>query len=427
VAGAIQIGDSAGNTGNRNVVHIGTSAGQNASSVDDSVMIGSGAGKDIISNNSSVMIGSSAGSTGSYSDGSVMVGSAAGASSQRAQNSIFIGGKAGAAAANSSGSVFIGLTAGYTSPDSAHSIGIGEASLASQLSSPYSIALGYYAGYSQDYSRPGISRNNIIIGNAITLPNAYADYANIGGVLFISGTYFGSTVENSPVMSSGSKSNARVGIGILNPQFTLDVSGSGRFSNGLTVTGSLIATSFTGSLSGSSVTASLFGTASWAVSASQALTASYTPNAIVTASLSGSNTIKFTKGDSTFFAVTVGAGSATFPYSGSAVITGSLLVSGSQTVTGSLNAKGTTTLSGSLIVTGSVSINNLSAQNAGYNLQYNTTTGVVSYTNNPTVPVGAASTGQINTPDSSDVYVRPQELETSKHATINIFNYLNFS
>lgn len=43
-------------------------------------------------------------------------------------------------------------------------------------------------------------------------------------------------------------------------------------------------------------------------------------------------------------------------------------------------------------------------------------------------PAGTfATVDQINTPDAADVYVRPQELETSKHATINIFNYLNFS
>jgi len=53
--------------------------------------------------------------------------------------------------------------------------------------------------------------------------------------------------------------------------YRLDVSGSGRFTDGLTVTGSLIATSFTGSLQG---------TASWATSASQAVTASYVLNAI---------------------------------------------------------------------------------------------------------------------------------------------------
>lgn len=60
------------------------------------------------------------------------------------------------------------------------------------------------------------------------------------------------------------------------------------------------------------------------------------------------NTITFTKGDGSTFPITVNTGSgggggsgAGFPFSGNAVITGSLLVSGSGlTVTGSLNMSG---------------------------------------------------------------------------------------
>jgi hypothetical protein len=73
----------------------------------------------------------------------------------------------------------------------------------------------------------------------------------------------------------------------------------------LTVTGSLIAPSITGSLLG---TASFAVSASRAVSSSFALTSSFTPNAIVTASVS-SNTITFTKGNGTTFPITVNTGS----------------------------------------------------------------------------------------------------------------------
>ena len=59
---------------------------------------------------------------------------------------------------------------------------------------------------------------------------------------------------------------SNVGIGTATPNYSLDVSGSGNFTNGLTVTGSLIASSFTGSLEG---------TASFAVTASYAYSASY--------------------------------------------------------------------------------------------------------------------------------------------------------
>jgi hypothetical protein len=61
-----------------------------------------------------------------------------------------------------------------------------------------------------------------------------------------------------------------------------------------------------------------------------AFTASFTPNALVTASVS-SNTITFTKGNGTTFPITVNTGSfSAFPFTGSAVITGSLVVTGSE-------------------------------------------------------------------------------------------------
>jgi hypothetical protein len=69
--------------------------------------------------------------------------------------------------------------------------------------------------------------------------------------------------------------------------------------NNTTVTGSLIVTN--------GVTASLQGTASWATNA---LTASFAPNSLTTASVS-SNTITFTKGDGTTFPITVSTGSGT--------------------------------------------------------------------------------------------------------------------
>lgn len=127
--------------------------------------------------------------------------------------------------------------------------------------------------------------------------------------------------------------NSKVGIGLANPENTLQVQGnvsastytssiindvgflgtssrtvsasyadtfSGfiNFPNGLIVTGSLIVSSSGIQLTGSQ----LFGTSSWAVTSSNSLTASFALNA---------------------------GGGAGFPYSGSAVITGSLIVSSS--------------------------------------------------------------------------------------------------
>jgi hypothetical protein len=76
--------------------------------------------------------------------------------------------------------------------------------------------------------------------------------------------------------------------------------------------------------------------ASFAVSSSRAITASVALNNITTASVT-SNTITFTKGDGTTFPIIVSTGSIspTFPFTGSAIISGSLRITGSTSITGS--------------------------------------------------------------------------------------------
>jgi hypothetical protein len=92
------------------------------------------------------------------------------------------------------------------------------------------------------------------------------------------------------------------------------------------------------------------------ISASYADTASYTPNAVITASLRiGTGEITFIKGDDSTFFITVdnvtsasyattasyalngGSGGSTFPYTGSAKITGSLDITGSFSVIDSVS------------------------------------------------------------------------------------------
>ena len=94
------------------------------------------------------------------------------------------------------------------------------------------------------------------------------------------------------------------------------------------------------------VTGSVHNSANPALSASYALTASYALNAgsggtVSTASLlttasAVNNIITFTKGDGSTFPITVATGSgggSSFPYTGSAIISGSLVVTGSITAT----------------------------------------------------------------------------------------------
>jgi hypothetical protein len=134
-------------------------------------------------------------------------------------------------------------------------------------------------------------------------------------------------------------SDNRVGINQLNPTFSLDVSGSGRYTNGLQITGSLIAPTITGSL---------FGTSSWA---QNAVTASFllggSPSSITIAdegtsqgtatflNFTGAGVTATVSSNTASINIPGGGGSA-FPFTGSAVITGSLTVTGSSNVTGNI-------------------------------------------------------------------------------------------
>ena len=168
--------------------------------------------------------------------------------------------------------------------------------------------------------------------------------------------------------------SGNVGIGTGTPSFRLDVSGSGRFTDNLTVTGSLNVTAgVTGSLLG---TASFASTASFATLAQTANTASFVLQAVsasyvlqaVSASFATlaqtANTASFvqtaqtasyvlnavsasfatsaSRAVSSSFATTAsfalnGGGGAAFPFTGSAQISGSLTLVGNQIITGSLS------------------------------------------------------------------------------------------
>jgi hypothetical protein len=115
--------------------------------------------------------------------------------------------------------------------------------------------------------------------------------------------------------------------------FGNNISQSHDFTGSVRITGSLW-------INNSPVIASSQTSSMTVLSSSFAATASFVQNAIYSASVS-LNTITFTKGDGTTFPITVNTGSgggggtgAGFPYSGSAIITGSLEVT--QGITGSL-------------------------------------------------------------------------------------------
>jgi hypothetical protein len=272
------------NYGTTRNVFIGFFVGSNTTGVSDAVFIGSSAGAEATNSAGSVFIGGGAGYAITKPQ-TVAIGASAGFNSTNAQYSLFIGTNAGNSSTNASQSVFLGYESGIQSSNAYNSTFVGYQSGYQASNANNSVLIGFKSGYNA--SGVGISSNNIIIGTNITLANSRQDSINIGGLVFGTGSY--STTTGNPFSGSA---NGRIGINQPLPIFSLDVSGSGRYTNGLQVTGSLNAPIITGSL---------FGTASWAnnvisasyvfssVSASFASTASsvntLNQNVIITGSL----------------------------------------------------------------------------------------------------------------------------------------------
>lgn len=173
-----------------------------------------------LGNQSNIRIGTGAGQDTATTIGSIFIGSPVAVSAKSASYSNFIGVGVGSFATLASGSNFMGYSAGNFA-----------------ASASFSNLFGYNVGRG-DIDGNTIGPNNIIIGTNISLPYNYRNGINIGGILFGSGSY-GTSTGN---VFSGSVGNGRIGINQPNPSFNLDVSGSGNFTNGLSLTGSLSTT-----------------------------------------------------------------------------------------------------------------------------------------------------------------------------------------
>lgn len=133
----------------------------------------------------------------------VFIGVNAGSNAEDVTSSNFIGSNAGNEASDLTASNFIGLHAGY------------KASGAS-----YSNLIGRKAGYA--FAGNNIGKNNIIIGQNISLPNGAEDSINIGGVLFGKGAY--KTTTGNPAITPSAE--GKIGIGVVNPTEKLEVDGN---------------------------------------------------------------------------------------------------------------------------------------------------------------------------------------------------------
>lgn len=261
---------------------IGSNAGYQATNATLSNFIGSSAGYRARHSFYSNFLGVSAGSEATSASFSNFIGNQAGNNATIAEYSNFIGNNAGGNATNANTSNFIGSNVGFNAYSASFSNFIGSFAGFGAVSASYSTLIGYRVGYNTAGGALGIKSNNIIIGTNITLENGRQDSINIGGLIFGTGSY--STIAGNPFLGSA---NGRIGINQSLPIFSLDVSGSGRYTNGLQVTGSLNAPIITGSIFGTAswaqnaLTASFFsGSISNAVSSSYAATASWAINSI---------------------------------------------------------------------------------------------------------------------------------------------------
>jgi hypothetical protein len=88
------------------------------------------------------------------------------------------------------------------------------------INASYSNLFGFNVGNSTN----SIGSNNIIIGTNITLPFNTTNSINLGGVLFGTGTY--SAITGNPSITG--QTDGRIGVNIISPTESLDVSGNAR-------------------------------------------------------------------------------------------------------------------------------------------------------------------------------------------------------
>jgi hypothetical protein len=208
---------------------------------DRSILLGNSAGSGSSNAFRLNAIGNFAGFNATNAYFSNFIGSSAGINATNAGVSNFIGASAGADAINAANSIFIGTNAGQSAENAGDSVFIGNNVGSYAASASYSTLIGYNVGKNATSNTSlGIKSNNIIIGTNITLEDGRQDSINLGGLIFGTGSY--SDIGTDPYSGSA---NGRIGINQPNPQFNFDVSGSGRYTNGLIISGS---TTITGSL-----------------------------------------------------------------------------------------------------------------------------------------------------------------------------------
>lgn len=217
-----------------NNIFIGDVAGAGATNVTSSNFFGTGAGAAATSAGNSNFLGALAGNAAVYASNSNFLGYYAGWQATNANNSNFLGFHAGDTSTNALYSNFLGNYAGAQSSNAQHSNFLGFIAGKDATNAQYSNFLGNSAGYGatdasfsnlfgfqagKSFTSNKIGTNNIIIGTNVSLPDAATNAVNIGGVLFAKGTY--SVISSNPLTTP--VSGGKIGIGVVNPSYTLQV------------------------------------------------------------------------------------------------------------------------------------------------------------------------------------------------------------
>ena len=226
--------------------------------------------------------------------------------------------------------------------------------------------------------------------------------------------------------------NTDVEVRYLSPQTFTFISGSGGgsgsgagfpFSGSAVITGSLLVTQYISS----SFTGSLLGTSSYALTASNAISSSYalsSSNSFTSSyAFNANNAFTAVTASYALFASSSVGGATGFPFSGSAVITGSLFVSGSGSINGNLNVTQTITINDTNISAsnGDLYLNGTLLRTIRYayfssSISSSSQVGILDVRN--TLLVGKSLL-------SGNIYVN--NLSTSSNAVINIYNSSSLS